>query len=130
MKRCQNTLATGMDSQPVSEGGTCSASGGHVGATASVHMSSSELGACSVSVDNVLDVSQPSVCDNVNELLIKAYGAPLIQSDGGARHSLWCQRWSTVVQNLGRHYALPTGSVGRRYVDTINLELQHFLICR
>ena len=62
----------------------------------------------------------------LTELSFKAYGTPLIQSDGSARHSQWCQRWSIVDQHLGRHYELPTGSVGRPYVDTMNLELQHF----
>ena len=30
----------------------------------------------SASVDNILDASQPLVCDNVNAVFIKAYGAP------------------------------------------------------
>lgn len=70
-------------------------------------------------------VDSASTVSDTDSLLNKAYGASLIHSDGGPRDSPWCQRWSIVVQHLGRHYVLPNGSVGRRYIDMLTVELQH-----
>ena len=44
------------------------------------------------STDAGLCTSQPSMSSSINVLLTKAYGVSLIQSDGGPRHSPWCQR--------------------------------------
>jgi len=46
---------------------------------------------------------------------------------GGPCHSSWCQKWSDVVQHLGRHYSLPGGSIGKKYIDLLNDELLHLV---
>ena len=71
-------------------------------------------------------VQQPSR-DRVDDLMRMAYGETLLYSDGGPHHSSWCQRWSDVVQHLGRHYSLPGGSIGKKYIDLLNDELLHLV---
>ena len=73
----------------------------------------------------VVDNNRSSLPPHINELFIKAYGAPLVYSDGGDRHTPWCKRWSIVVQHRGLHYTLPSGSISRRYVDQLTEELKY-----
>ena len=61
---------------------------------------------------------------DVDAMIYKAYGAPLLWSAGTARDSSWHQRWLTIVYHVGRHYSLP---VGKKYIDLLNQELQHFV---
>ena len=61
----------------------------------------------------------------LDELMIAGYGDKLLYCDGGPRDSVWCQRWSIIVQCMGQHYSLPGGSIGRRYIDLLCAELQH-----
>ena len=49
---------------------------------------------------------------SLDELMITAYGDKLLYCDGGPRDSVWCQRWSIIVQCMGQHYSLPGGSIG------------------
>ena len=62
-------------------------------------------------------------------MIYNAYSAPLLWSAGAARDSSWHQHWLTIVYHVGRHYSLPGGSVGKKYipVDLLNQELQHFV---
>jgi len=61
-----------------------------------------------LSNESQASVQQPS-CDRVDDLMRAAYEETLLYSDGGPRHSSWCQRWSDVAQHLGQHYTLPGG---------------------
>ena len=47
-----------------------------------------------------------------DNLINRAYGATLINSDGGGRDTPWCIRWARIIQLSGSHYTLPGGSVG------------------
>jgi len=61
----------------------------------------------------------------LDHMMMTAYGAPLLYSDGGSRSSQWCQQWSAVIQHQGRHYSLPGGSIGKKYIDLLNEELNY-----
>ena len=52
-------------------------------------------------------------------LIRKAYGTLLIHSDGGCCSSVWCQRWSVVVQHRGQHYSPTGGSLGRQTLNSL-----------
>ena len=62
---------------------------------------------------------------SLDHMMMTAYGATLLYSDGGNRSSQWCQRWSAVIQHQGRHYSLPGGSIGKKYIDLLNEELNY-----
>ena len=66
-------------------------------------------------------------CDNVAGLICRVYGVPLLSSAGSRTDSPWIQRWPTIIHHSGRHYLLPGGSVGRKYVEFLNQELQFFV---
>ena len=57
-----------------------------------------------------------------------AYGDKLLNCDGGPRDSVWCQRWSVIVQHMGQHYSLPGGSIGKKYIDLLCEELQYLFL--
>jgi len=59
-----------------------------------------------------------------DELIVKAYGAPLLHSDGGECNNAWCQRWAKVIHHTGNHYILPGGATGRHYVDVLTEEVK------
>ena len=62
---------------------------------------------------------------SLDKLMITAYSHNLLYCDGGPHNSVWCQRWSIIVQCMGQHYSLPGGSIGRKYIDLLCAELQH-----
>ncbi len=39
---------------------------------------------------------------------------------------VWYSRWLTIVQLSGKHYSLPGGPVGRKYVNQLSKELSYF----
>ena len=71
------------------------------------------------------DSNSPNLPNHNNNLFLKAYGAPLVHSDGGTRQSQWCERWSKVVHHKGLLYSLPSGSIGKRYVHQLTEELTY-----
>ena len=56
-------------------------------------------------------------------MMITAYDDKLLYCDGGPRDSVWCQCWSIFVQCMTQHYSLPGGSVGKKYIDLLCVEL-------
>ena len=66
-------------------------------------------------------------CNDIDGLMCKAYGAPLLSSNGSPTSSPWFQRWNTIIHHRGHHYLLPGGSVGKKYVELLNQELQYFV---
>ena len=64
-------------------------------------------------------------CSSLDKLMNIAYGDKLLYSDGGPRDSLWCQRWSVIIQHMGQHYSLPGGSIGKKYIDLLYDEVQY-----
>jgi len=63
-------------------------------------------------------------CSSLDKMMTVAYGDKLY-SDGGPRDSVWCQRWSIIVQHMGQHYSLPGGSIGKKYINLLCNELQY-----
>ena len=61
----------------------------------------------------------------LDDMMTAAYGDKLLYCDDGPRDSAWCQCWSVIVHHLGQHYSLPGGSIGKRYIDLLCVELQH-----
>jgi len=141
-KKCTNTLSSHADfvsdssdtsvERVIQNGG---ARGDHVSLTASdcrsdlCRNSSVDIDTCNISLlcnESQASVQQPSR-DRVDDLMRMAYGETLLYSDGGPRHSSWCQRWSDAVQHLGRHYSLPGGSIGKKYINLLNDELLHLI---
>ena len=61
--------------------------------------------------------------DEVRELMIKAYGRELMTTADTPETCPWVGRWEVITQHQARHYSLPGGSVGRKYVDPTNLHI-------
>ena len=55
---------------------------------------------------------QLDIDPTIDGLMRKAYGEPLLFSVGPPSRSPWHSSWATVVHHAGRHYSLPSGSVG------------------
>ena len=70
---------------------------------------------------------QLDIDPTIDGLLRQAYGESLMLSAGPPNRSPWHSRWATVVHHADRHYSLPSGSVGREYIDLLNQELQYFV---
>ena len=70
------------------------------------------------------EATSEATCTDVDAMIYRAYGMPLLWSAGTARDSSWHQCWLTIVYHVGRHYSLPGGSVGKKYIDLLNQELQ------
>ena len=67
--------------------------------------------------------SQPETTD-VDDLMLRAFGQCLDHSVGS--NDVWYKRWLSIVKLSGRHYHLPGGSTGRKYIDQLTQELSHF----
>ena len=61
------------------------------------------------------------------ELMIKAYGRPLVFDNNNLEICPWVSRWEIITQHEARHYLLPGGSVGRKYVDRLTEEVLHLV---
>ena len=55
----------------------------------------------------------------VDNLMTKAFGATLVQSEIRNQSDRWRQRWETVARLCGKKYDLPGGAVGHQYVDLL-----------
>ena len=65
---------------------------------------SSNLSELSVSPSCCSNSSVANMSNNVSdELIVKAYGAPLLHSEGGNHNNVWCQQWEEVIQHTGNH---------------------------
>ena len=62
--------------------------------------------------------------DEYSSLMLEAYGAPLCYSSTPAHSTEWTSRWHSVTQLSGRHYDLPRGACGRKYVGQLNDEIR------
>ena len=85
----------------------------------------------SIQVDDSFHSSSslPSNSDlSIHDRMNRAYGATLINSDGGSRDTPWCIRWARIIQLSGSHYTLPGGSVGWKYVDLLTDEVNHLAV--
>ena len=53
-------------------------------------------------------------------LMLTAYGSTIIPTPStNTLPSEWCSRWETVTQLSGRHFDLPRGACGHRYIDLL-----------
>ncbi len=64
----------------------------------------------------------------VDPLMVRAYGESLVQESQSIDPppDVWYSRWLTIVQLSGKHYSLPGGPVGRKYVNQLSKELSYF----
>ena len=62
---------------------------------------------------------------DVNGLMTRAFGEPLIQSGGEDTADVWHQYWRKVAYLQGKHYDIPGGAIGRQYVDALAEEVSH-----
>lgn len=60
----------------------------------------------------------------MDQLFLRGFGAPLINSEGPQDNDEWHVRWLLAMKLKGRQYILPQGSVGRQFVDTLANEIQ------
>ena len=81
---------------------------------------------CSAVIENPSTAGRNG-CNDIDGLMCKAYGAPLLSSYGSPTSSPWFQQWNTIIHHKGRHYLLPGGSVGKKYVELLNQELQYIV---
>ena len=65
--------------------------------------------------------------NEVDELILKAYGAVLVRANVGNHVSEWAKRWNSIVHLTGSHYDIPRGPIGRHYIDILCVELQHLI---
>jgi len=64
--------------------------------------SQSPLASCSCegsASTSASDSDSPNLPNHINDLFLKAYGAPLVHSDGGTCQLQWCEHWSKVVHH-------------------------------
>lgn len=73
---------------------------------------------------NVSIQSENEVPTFMQNLFIRGFNAPLINSDGGGEEDEWHLRWKSAMRLQGRQYSLPQGSVGRKFVDILANEIQ------
>ena len=139
--KCVNLLSSRAASQSVLPAGRPVPSGGSMASDSSAHVSS--LSDEAPRFDSCVDLSdndsacaktlietageQLDIDPTIDGLMRQAYGEPLLFSAGPPSRSPWHSRWATVVHHAGRHYSLPSGSVGRQYIDLLNQELQYFV---
>ena len=63
---------------------------------------------------------------DINSYMMRAFGEPLASTgDVSQSTSIWYTRWQSVANLSGKQYSLPGGSIGRKYVDLLTLELTH-----
>ena len=59
----------------------------------------------------------------VDQKMVEAFGAPLLNSDGRWMNDMWENIWKRTVKLRGKLYTLPGGSVGRLFVSTLAAEV-------
>ena len=57
------------------------------------------------------------------ERFVRAFGAPLLHSEGKPHGSFWGQLWLRIISIKNSHYNLPNGSVGRDFVGLLSGEV-------
>ena len=50
----------------------------------------------------------------------------LVQSGGGSSSDVWYEWWELIIRLSGKHYDLPGGSIGCKYLST--REVQHLVV--
>ena len=73
-----------------------------------------------------LDVDRLLTSSEVDVLMSRAFDFTLTKDlaiSGGDRISL--ERWQSIIQLSGKHYDLPRGPCGRRYIDLLSEEIRH-----
>ena len=60
---------------------------------------------------------------DVDKLMKIAYGEPLRGCGSFDRSDVWYKRWKTLVFLQSKHYEIPGGAIGRRYVDLLSEEV-------
>ena len=58
--------------------------------------------------------------------MLKAFGAPMIHSESVSEDE-WHGCWSAVVHLKGNLYTVLGGSIGRKYVDQLSLEVSQLV---
>ena len=59
----------------------------------------------------------------INERFQQAFGASLLHSEGGCYDDSWSKLWLRLVAIKNCHYDLPSGSVGRDFVNQLSSEI-------
>ena len=62
--------------------------------------------------------------EEIDSMIHTAYGAALCPFSSSSDDSEWVSRWRTTTQLSNKHYDLPRGPCGRRYVDLLNTEIR------
>ena len=62
--------------------------------------------------------------DFMNAKLTQAFGASILQSDGGGFDDQWGSWWIHACRMSGSQYDLPSGAVGREFVDILTSEVR------
>uniref|UniRef100_A0A1X7VHQ8 Uncharacterized protein n=1 Tax=Amphimedon queenslandica TaxID=400682 RepID=A0A1X7VHQ8_AMPQE len=60
----------------------------------------------------------------LNSLMIEAYGPDALCTTTPNRNSDWRSRWLSVTQRSGSHYSVPRGPTGHRYVSLLIDEIK------
>ena len=77
------------------------------------------------SVPNDSNKERRLTCGEVDNLMSTAYGEPIHHCPVSIV-SHWLVYWNKIIQHSGRHYDLPKGSIGRKYVSRMIDEICHF----
>ena len=63
---------------------------------------------------------------DIDQYMKTAFGAALVRSEVPmATADVWVRRWTTVANLKGKLYHVPGGSVGRKYVEQLSLEVSY-----
>lgn len=60
----------------------------------------------------------------LQDLFVRGFGAPLVNTAGGDEDNVWHVRWRRATLLNGRQYILPQGAVGRQFVNLLTKEIQ------
>ena len=64
-------------------------------------------------------------CDDVDKVMIRAFGKLLVHSNGEDATKAWFQCWKTVVCLQCKQYNLPGGDVAHQCVDLLSEGVSH-----
>jgi hypothetical protein len=59
--------------------------------------------------------------------MIKAYGSPLLNSDGPPRIDAWGKIWERITRLRGKLYNLPGGSISKEFISLYSKEIDSFV---
>jgi hypothetical protein len=74
---------------------------------------------------SVTQIDRFLTSSEVDDLMMRAFGSSLVPDDFDGGDNVWSDYWESISQLSGRHYDLPRGTCGRRFIDLLCVEIRH-----